>query len=361
MTTLSLAMIVRDAEQTLARALKSVVELCDELIVVDTGSLDNSAEIARRMGAKVHEFAWIDDFAAARNHSFQLCTSDWIMWLDADDLISEESRRRLLEVKSGSCSEAIDGIFMPYQQSFTSDGKCEMTSYRERWLRRQGGLRWDHPVHECIYVPPERALYVHDIFIEHRPCRESRATRQPERNLKILEKALSRGERNERNLFYYGNELRDHGRYEESVVIHKEYLAGGGRLSDRYWATRGVCRCYCALEELDQALVWALLAIEVDPLRAEGFNDVGIIHYRQNRISEAIHFFTAASKLQKPQGSFVEDCHYEWLPYDYLSSCYLSSGDYQKALECGLKALPDNPDKKRAENNIEFLKKLAAC
>jgi glycosyltransferase involved in cell wall biosynthesis len=131
MTTLSLAMIVRDAEQTLARALKSVVELCDELIVVDTGSLDDSVEIARRMGAKVHEFAWIDDFAAARNHSFQLCTGDWIMWLDADDLISEESRRRLLAVKSGSCSEAIDGIFMPYQQSFTSDGKCEMTSYRE--------------------------------------------------------------------------------------------------------------------------------------------------------------------------------------------------------------------------------------
>jgi len=358
MTTLSLAMIVKDAEPTLARALKSVSDACDELVVVDTGSLDRSVEIARQMGAKIHRFDWIDDFAAARNCSFEHCQSEWILWLDADDVISEQSLRRLLEVKSTSCHEAIDGIFMPYQYAFTSNGKCELTLYRERLLRRQAGLRWNYPVHECIYVPPERALYVHDIFIEHRQTQESRANKQPGRNLKILEKALSRGERSERNLFYYGNELRDHGRYEESVVVHKQFLECGGRLCDRYWATRGVSKCYCALEQPDQALAWGLLATELDPQRAEAFNDVGIIHYTQDRISEAITFFIAAAKLQKPQRSFVEDCHYGWLPYDYLSSCYLSTGEYQKALESGLKALPDSPDKDRSEKNIEFLQRL---
>ena len=352
-------MIVRDAEPTLARTLQSVVELCDELVVVDTGSEDRSIEIAKSMGANVHQFVWIDDFAAARNFSFELCTSDWILWLDSDDVISEQSRKRLLQLKCDSLGDAADAIFIPYQHGFTASGKPELTYLRERLLRRQAGLRWNYPVHECIYVPPERGLSVNDIFVEHRPTVESRASKTPARNLKILEIALSRGERGERNLFYYGNELRDHGRFEESVAVHKEFLECGGRVWERYWAARGISRCYGALDQPDLQLAWGLRAIEVDPLRAEAYNEVGIIYYGQNRISEAIAFFERASKMQKPHTGFVENFHYEWLSHDYLSSCYLSTGDYQRALESALKALPDNPNKARAKDNIDFLTKFA--
>lgn len=195
MTTLSLAMIVKDAEPTLVRALESAAQLCDELVVVDTGCRDRSAHIAAQMGTKVHTFAWIDDFSAARNVSFQHCTGDWIMWLDADDLISKSSIEKLLEVKRTVLNETIDAIYVPYQTSFNAIDK---TVYRERILRRQAGLEWRHPVHEDIPVSQERSIYLHDIFVEHRPSAESRETKKPDRNLRILEKALSNDDVNAR-------------------------------------------------------------------------------------------------------------------------------------------------------------------
>src|SRR5580692_9110946 len=83
----SLAMIVRDAETQIEGVLEDASTFCDELIVVDTGSEDATKELAAARGAKVFEFEWIDDFAAARNASFEHCTGDWILWLDADDRI----------------------------------------------------------------------------------------------------------------------------------------------------------------------------------------------------------------------------------------------------------------------------------
>lgn len=83
--TLGLCMIVRDEEQNLASCLASVAGVYDQIVIVDTGSIDKTCEIARSFGAEVHHFTWIDDFSAARNFSFSLCTCDYAMWLDADD------------------------------------------------------------------------------------------------------------------------------------------------------------------------------------------------------------------------------------------------------------------------------------
>ena len=82
---LSICMIVRDEETTLPRCLKSVQDVADEVIVVDTGSKDNTVSIARDFGAKVYHFEWRDDFAAARNESLKYASGDWIFQIDADE------------------------------------------------------------------------------------------------------------------------------------------------------------------------------------------------------------------------------------------------------------------------------------
>ena len=79
--TLSLCMIVKNEEQVLDRCLNSFNGLFDEIIIVDTGSTDKTMEIARKHTTKVFEYPWINDFSAARNYSFSLATSDFIMWL----------------------------------------------------------------------------------------------------------------------------------------------------------------------------------------------------------------------------------------------------------------------------------------
>jgi len=90
-------MIVRDEERVLARCLDSVAGVVDEICIADTGSQDRTREIARERGARVVEVDWSDDFAAARNASLELATGDWILVLDADEVISSPDARRSLE------------------------------------------------------------------------------------------------------------------------------------------------------------------------------------------------------------------------------------------------------------------------
>ena len=94
--TLSLCMIVRDAERSLAPALASARPFVDEIVVVDTGSRDGTRDVAREFSARLFEFAWCDDFSAARNHSLEQATGDWILWLDADHTFPNETLLRLL-------------------------------------------------------------------------------------------------------------------------------------------------------------------------------------------------------------------------------------------------------------------------
>ncbi|HKI18175.1 MAG TPA: glycosyltransferase, partial [Isosphaeraceae bacterium] len=82
----SLTMIVRDEENNLSHCLESVAGLFDEIVVVDTGSTDRTIEIARSFGARVFDFAWVDDFGAARNAALERATGDYAFWLDADDV-----------------------------------------------------------------------------------------------------------------------------------------------------------------------------------------------------------------------------------------------------------------------------------
>ena len=85
-------MIVRDEEQALARCLESVDGIVDEMCIVDTGSSDATVAIARRYGAQVATFDWCDDFAAARNASLSLASGQWILVLDADEVLVDEDR-----------------------------------------------------------------------------------------------------------------------------------------------------------------------------------------------------------------------------------------------------------------------------
>jgi tetratricopeptide (TPR) repeat protein len=84
----SLCMIIKDEEKYLARCLASAKPIVDEMIVVDTGSVDRSKDIAVTFGAQVYDDEWQNDFAAARNFSVSKASGDWILILDGDEVIS---------------------------------------------------------------------------------------------------------------------------------------------------------------------------------------------------------------------------------------------------------------------------------
>lgn len=95
--TISLCMIVKDEEQHLASCLESVQGLIDEIVMMDTGSTDRTLEIARQFHSRIFEVPWQDDFALARNESLKQATGDWILILDADEVLSVEEQGQILE------------------------------------------------------------------------------------------------------------------------------------------------------------------------------------------------------------------------------------------------------------------------
>ena len=105
---ISLCMIVKDEEEMLPRCLESVRGAVDEIIVVDTGSSDRSVDIAREYGASVVEFAWCEDFAAARNAGLERASGDWILFLDADEALEATARK---QIRSWTEVSGCDGLF----------------------------------------------------------------------------------------------------------------------------------------------------------------------------------------------------------------------------------------------------------
>ena len=152
MVSVSLCMIVKDEEAVLSRCLTSVGDFADEIIIVDTGSKDRTKEIAGRFTDKIYDFAWRDDFAAARNFAFEKGTGDYLFWLDADDVIPREELTKLMDLKASLEEPLPDVVMMNYAVGFDESGRPVFSFFRERMIKRGPNAVWQGRIHEVI--PP---------------------------------------------------------------------------------------------------------------------------------------------------------------------------------------------------------------
>ncbi len=160
-------MIVKNEERVLERCLRSLHDLMDEIIIVDTGSTDSTKEIARRYTDKVYDFEWIDDFSAARNFAFSHATKDYIYSADADEVLDEENWAKFDILKRNLIPE-IEIVQMIYGNQLESGTAYNFDAeLRPKLFKRLRTFTWIEPVHEQMRLDP--IVYDSDIVITHKP------------------------------------------------------------------------------------------------------------------------------------------------------------------------------------------------
>jgi len=164
MATLGLNMIVAAGEgDILQRCLLSAKaqETFDEIVIVNTSTDSNIDRVAGEFGASIHFYQWssydypFGNFAAARNCALLNSSTDYIMWLDTDDIIQNSCQpglRQLRELFVASSHPDIDAYYMPYILTQDESGNPTSTMFRERVFRRHGDICWVWPVHECLSI-----------------------------------------------------------------------------------------------------------------------------------------------------------------------------------------------------------------
>lgn len=167
MITISVCMIVKNEEMTLARCLDGLKEVADEIIIVDTGSTDDTREIAGRYTEQIYDFTWVDDFSAARNFAFSKATKEYIYSADADEIVDEENQKKLMDLKKCLLPE-IDIVQMYYTNQLEYGTTYNYDKeYRPKLFKRVRTFFWSEPIHEHVNIEP--VIYDSEIEIIHKP------------------------------------------------------------------------------------------------------------------------------------------------------------------------------------------------
>ncbi len=361
--TISLCLIVKDEEPVLERCINSLKGTYDELIIVDTGSQDRTVEIAKKLGARVEYFEWCDDFAKARNYAFSFATGDWIMWVDADDILEEGVAERFREVVHFYDNEkSVAGINFPYIYSHESAGTGEIPDFkyhRLRIMKREADPTWKARIHEYCVVNGE-TVNSDEVFFHHYR-EEGKGTQNTARNLRILKKVLEESDEDQRAryLFYYGKECMYNKLWDEAIKSFKSYLPLSNWLPEKHRAMYEMAVCYTIKEDYESAKKYCLKAIEVEENYVDPYVQLGKIAYIKEDWHNVIKWMTAATLCRVPKTLFFDYIPYAtYVPYDYMVIAYWNLGDYKRSYECALKCLEYKPLDNRYISNEKEIKKF---
>ncbi len=354
MITISLCMIVKNEEDTLGWCLKSVCEIVDEIVIVDTGSNDKTKEIAKKYTNNIYDFKWIDDFAAARNYSFSKATKDYILWLDADDIILKEDKNKFKQLKN-NLDSSVDVVMMKYIVGFDNQGNVTLSYYRERLLKRSKNFKWIDPIHE--YLEVNGNIINSDICITHKKVNPTSS----DRNLNIFKKMLSEGRKlSPRNLFYYARELYYKNKYKKAIKIFNKFLdTDQGWVEDNINTCYLLSICYDEINEQKNMLKILLKSFEYDLPRAEICCQLGYYYFNLSDFEKAIFWYELATKLDKPEGwGFILHDFWDYIPYIQLCVCHDKIGNTEKAIKYNNLALENRPNDTAALYNKKYYEDL---
>jgi glycosyltransferase involved in cell wall biosynthesis len=349
----SACLIVKNEEPILDRCLESIRDHVDEIVVVDTGSRDRTKEIARRYTPRTFDYPWRNDFAAARQFSFDRATGDWVFWVDADDVVHNASRIRHTVA---AASKDVNCFHWKYRAAQDEYGNPTCEFWRERCVRNNHTFRWCGRVHEVL-VSRARAVVRRDdeiVVVHHRQAEG----RNPRRNLEILqdEYAQTRGRPAPRLLYYLGSEYADLGESNTASEYLRRYVQVSQWKDEKYLALLRIARLDQQAQRFQEAIAACRQAFELIPNWPNACFVLAETFYFLKDWPRVIEWAEAGHKRPLPDTVCVtntKELRYSWIIY-YTNALY-HAGRVDDALRWTRRALEICPGEPWHLLNDRFL------
>ncbi len=352
---ISLCMIVKNEARVLRRCLESARPWVDEIVVIDTGSTDETPAIARDCGATVVAWAWRDDFAAARNESLRHASGDWILVLDADEMLLAATGPALRH----ACAAGPDvvGYCIKIVCPREGDGGLTRLNWFPRLFRNLPGIRFEGVIHEQIIGSLDGRGRVERVDVEviHEgyAVDAERMRAKGERNLALLRRQLDADPGYAPGWFQLAETYVLLGRPEEAVDAYRRCL--GLLESSRLTLPPGVVSValqnlgatLIGLERRDEGIRCIEAALALTPEMAPAHVHLGHAGLADGRWADAErHFEQALAIVERADG----DGEYQASPWliHFLRGCARTRqaryGDAIASFEAGLALHPGHAE-----------------
>jgi len=323
---LSLCMITKNEEKFLEQCLNSVKDIVDEIVIVDTGSTDKTKEICKKFQSKSNnalkffDFNWVDDFSAARNESIKHATKDWILVMDADEVLDEEGKNKIKDLINDKEADA----FLFIQKNYTNNSSIKGFVNEEhgiasntyagwygssivRLFRNRKGYKFEGIVHELVehsIANNNGKISATNISVHH--YGNANPILEKKKKQFYLELCKKKAELNQDASSYY-----------ELGVLYKEN------------------------NNFDEAISSFKTAIELNQNHNLALFEMGVIYEKKGEMDNAIQSYTNSLRIKE----FIE-------AFQNLGVCYFKKGMLDEAYNNLVKAVALNPNKYTIYNNL---------
>lgn len=337
---IGLALIAKNEEKSLPTLLESIRGAFDEVVLVDTGSKDDTVKVfeawadeelaaGRLLRVGAAPFKWADNFAAARAYADSLLNAEWRVWADCDDAIA--GAHNLREMAQLAPPE-LTTFLATYDYAQDQFGNCVCTLKRERMVRRGHG-RWEGRVHEAqviegggaTEIPADRVQWLHRKHLE---------SFDSKRNLRILRKWIKDEPENARVLAYLGTEELARGRAKQALRYFNRYLKlKTGWDEERAQVHRKLAMALNDLGRHEDAIKVAWEALRLLPSWPDSYLTLAEAHYRLGEVAKAAEWAREVIRRGVPDTFLIiNPLDYVVQPKVVLAGALAGMGDTDSAI-----------------------------
>ncbi|MGC9034258.1 MAG: glycosyltransferase [Verrucomicrobiia bacterium] len=352
---LTVCIIAKNEEKNIEGCLKSILPIASQIIVVDTGSQDSTADIARMLGAEVYNFAWVDDFSAARNFALGKARCGWVLTLDADEQISSEEHEKLI-------AHLQNRAVIAYRLPLVNVGReIEGACYVPRLFRNLPGIFYKGRIHEQIFptiIPFGKRwglkICVGSVRIQHYGYKPELTKAKVSRNLRLLTMAINEQPQDSNILMNLALELCRSGKVDEGIEYYRKAFEALSKMSGdsitpemRETLLTQYGTFLFSKQRYDDVvrLLTSKLATNYGGLNASHHYLLGYAFYKLKKIEQAAtELKSCISKLDKPTYSHALSEIYKGEPHYLLAVCYAVLNKVKEADKEFNRALQHDPE-----------------